>query len=342
MKLKQLLFILLVTLAVEVKAQDPVFTQYNFVPETINPAFTGTLSAWYGGLVHRSQWPVGFGRIDTEYGFVNGPIDVDGKMGLGLTVLNHREEFTNYNYLQINGAYSYRIDLNYDWKLQLGIEAGLGNKNYNFGNTIFEDQIDGTTGGIIGGTIDPGFLNYNDSINFLDISSGFLIYNTDAWFGMAIKHLNRPDIAVIDFNDVSLNMFFSLHGGYAFTTDNLLSGIADESKFLVNANYMKQGEYNRLDFGGAFKFDKFTIGANMTTTPHGKAANSPFITSVNVLTSIQLDRFVLGYSYDINTTGAGNAQNIHEFSLTFKLGRICKNCYSDFVNKPWGRNYSED
>ena len=80
----------------------------------------------------------------------------------------------------------------------------------------------------------------------------------------------------------------------------------------------------------------------MTTTPHGNAATSPFITSVNVLTSIQLDRFVLGYSYDINTTGAGNAQNIHEFSLTFKLGRICKNCYSDFVNKPWGRNYSED
>ncbi len=121
MKLKQLLFILLVTLAVEVKAQDPVFTQYNFVPETINPAFTGTLSAWYGGLVHRSQWPVGFGRIDTEYGFVNGPIDVDGKMGLGLTVLNHREEFTNYNYIQINVAYYYRIDLNYDWKLQLVI-----------------------------------------------------------------------------------------------------------------------------------------------------------------------------------------------------------------------------
>lgn len=341
MKLKLLLFILLITLSLEVRAQDPIFTQYFFVPETINPAFTGTLAASYAGLIHRSQWPDGFGRIDTEFGFVNGPIDVDGKMGLGLTILNTREEFTNYNYLQFNGTYAYRIDLSDDWKLRLGLEAGYGHKNYNYSNTLLEDQIDGGTGAILGGSVDPGFLNYSDSIDFFDISSGFLIYNEDAWFGLAIKHLNRPDIAVIEYNDVALNMFFSFHGGYAFTTDNLLSGFADESKFLLTGNYMRQGEYNRLDFGGAFEFDKFTLGTTMTTNPEGKSKDSPFLTSINLLTSIQLDRFVLGYSYDINTTGVGNAQNIHEFSLTFQLGRICRNCYSDFVKQPWGRNYTE-
>lgn len=67
-----------------------------------------------------------------------------------------------------------------------------------------------------------------------------------------VRHGNKAfkyvlDIAVIDFNDVSLNMFFPWHGGYAFTSRTiLLSGIADESKFLVNANYKKQAIYNRL------------------------------------------------------------------------------------------------
>jgi type IX secretion system PorP/SprF family membrane protein len=341
MKFKLLLFTLLLTLTIKVNAQDAVFTQYFLVPETINPAFTGTLAASYAGLIHRSQWPDGFGRIDNEFGFVNAPIDVDGKMGLGLTILNNREEFTNYNYLQFNGTYSYRIDMSDYWKLRLGIEAGYGHKNYNYSNTLLEDQIDSGSGVIIGPSVDPGFLNYSDSISFFDLSSGFLIYNDEAWFGLAIKHLNRPNIAVIEYNDVALNMFFSFHGGYAFTTDNLLSGLADESKFLLTGNYMRQGEYNRLDLGGAFELHKFTLGATITTNPENKSKDSRTLTSINLLTAIKLDRFVLGYSYDINTTGAGNAQNIHEFSLTFQLGRICKNCYSDFVKQPWGRNYIE-
>ena len=34
MKLKYILIILLVTITLKVKAQDPVFTQYSLVPET--------------------------------------------------------------------------------------------------------------------------------------------------------------------------------------------------------------------------------------------------------------------------------------------------------------------
>lgn len=339
MKLKLVLYIVLVTLSTEVKAQDPIFTQYFFVPETLNPAFTGTLNTWYGGIIHRSQWPDGNRRMDTEYSFANGPVDVDGKIGLGLSVLNHREVFTSYNYIQINGVFAYNVELNEDWKLRLGLEAGYGKKDYNFSNLILEDQININDGSVSGGSVDSGILNYKNTINFLDTSTGFLLYNDDTWFGASLKHINKPDISFTDNGNVPLNLFFSIHGGYAFNIDNFRFMFSDESKLLLTMNYMKQSQYNRLDLGGALEFEKFTLGAIAATNPYGTSKNSHKLSSINIFTSIQLDRFVFGYSYDINASKLGNSQGIHELSLTFQIARICPTCNNYLVKRPWGRNY---
>jgi type IX secretion system PorP/SprF family membrane protein len=120
------------------------------VPETLNPAFAGTLITEYTGLIHRSQWPNETRRIDTEYAFINGPVGPERNMGLGLTILNQREVFTNYNYVQVNGVYSDNVNLN-DWRLRLGLEAGYGSKNFNFTSLLFEDQINTNDGSIRSG-----------------------------------------------------------------------------------------------------------------------------------------------------------------------------------------------
>ena len=74
MKLKFLLYLIVTSLSMmEVKAQDPIFTQYFLVPESLNPAFTGTLVTGYMGIIHRSQWPNENRRIDTDYAFINTP-----------------------------------------------------------------------------------------------------------------------------------------------------------------------------------------------------------------------------------------------------------------------------
>jgi hypothetical protein len=62
------------------------------VPETLNPAFAGTLITEYTGLIHRSQWPNETRRIDTEYAFIMA-VGPERNMGLGLTILNQREVF---------------------------------------------------------------------------------------------------------------------------------------------------------------------------------------------------------------------------------------------------------
>ncbi|MDD5149933.1 MAG: PorP/SprF family type IX secretion system membrane protein, partial [Flavobacterium sp.] len=305
-----------------------------------NPAFTGTLVTGYTGLIHRSQWPNESRRIDTEYAFVNGPIGRERDMGLGLTILNQREVFTNYNYIQINGVYSYNVNLSNDWRFRLGIEAGYGHKNYNFNGLLLEDQININNGTISGGSVDPSVLNNNDYISFFDFSSGIVLYSDKAWFGASLKHLNKPNIAFTDYANVPLELFLSLHCGYSLSLDDThLSFFPDQTNVLFTANYMRQAQYNRLDFGTALEFKPFIIGVLAATNPEGKSNNSQLLTSLNLFGSIQLDRFVFGYSYDISTSQMGNTHGVHEISLTWQIGRECSSCDNYLVKHPWGRNY---
>lgn len=325
MKFKLYILIIFVTPFIEVKAQDPVFTQFLIVPETLNPAFTGSASSWNAGIIHRRQWPEGNRRIDTQYGFANNL--VTDNLGVGITVLNQKETFTNYNYFQFNGAVSYRIDLNYNWRLRLGLEGGFGRKDFNFGNLLLEDQININDGSISGSSIDPGFLRYNNKINFVDFSFGVLVDEENAWFGAALKHLTRPDISFLENGNVPLDLFFSVHGGYYFALDNSPTMILPaDTDLLVSFNYMRQSQFNRLDIGASLEMNMFSFGVIAATNPEGRSTNSHLVTSLNPFVSMRAGEFKFGYSYDINTSRFGQNQGVHELTLTWQSKYTCRDC----------------
>ncbi|MEY4834523.1 MAG: hypothetical protein RI980_638 [Bacteroidota bacterium] len=325
MKLNLYTALLFLFSCLHLQAQDPVFTQFLLVPETLNPAFTGAASAWNAGLLHRSQWPDGNRRIDTQYGFANNL--VDDNIGIGLTVLNHREVFTDYNFFQINGAFSYRVDINYDWRLRLGIEGGYGRKDFNFGNLLLEDQININTGAISGSSIDPGYLKNKNNINFVDFSAGVLVDQENAWFGATLKHLGRPDISFTENGNVPLDLYFTLHGGYFFELNNTpFMILPQDSNLLFSFNYMRQSQYNRLDFSTSLEMNTFAFGIIASTNPEGKSPNSHILTSLNPFVSMRAGELKLGYSYDLNTSKLGNGQGVHELSLTWQSSHTCRDC----------------
>ena len=324
-KLRLFLYMLMILASIEVKAQDPVFTQYVLVPETINPAFTGLANAWNAGLLNRRQWPDGNRRMDTRYAYANNM--VTDQLAVGGTVLNHQEVFTNYNYFQLNGAVSYRVELDYDWRLRLGIEGGYGRKNFNFRNLLLEDQININDGSISGGSIDPGVLNGPDKIDFVDFSVGIVVDQEDAWFGAALKHINRPDISFTEAGNVPLDMFLTIHGGYYLTFEKAsLRFLPDDTDVLFTFNYMRQSQYNRLDIGGMLEMPMFTFGVIAATNPERKSGNSHFITSINPIVSMKSGEFTFGYSYDLNTSRIGRTQGVHELTLTWQSNHTCNKC----------------
>ena len=325
--MKNFLFLLFCCLlfSIEGKAQDPIFTQFSLMPEAFNPAFTGIANTWNAGILHRSQWPDANRKIETQFGFINNLIT--NELGLGITVLNNHENFTNYNYSQFNGVFSYRIHLDDKWRLGLGIEGGLGRKDFKFNDLLFEDQININNGSISSNSNDAILINGNDKINFFDLSVGFEIDQENTWFGASLKHLTRPNISFINGNTVPLDMFLSVHGGYFFELNNSPSLIFPENTTIhVMGNYMRQGQSNRLDIGSSLEFPRFSFGATITTNPEGRSENSQLISSINPFASFKAGEFTFGYSYDLNSSKLGNGNGIHELTLTWQSSYTCSRC----------------
>ena len=330
MRLK-LLFIISITCCFfsEIRAQDPIFTQYFLIPETLNPGFSGFMETTYTGIIHREQWPDLDLKVDTDYAFVNTWIEsIDS--GIGLSVLNQRENLTSYNFTQVNANYAYRVRINDDWYFRPAIEAGFGLKSFAFQNLLLEDQININTGQNNASTNDPFLKNANDKITFFDMSAGMVFNTDDLWIGLSMKHLNKPNIALSNNGNTPLNTFFSLSAGYEFQVADYIDVLflPYETKMFVTSNYMQQGRYNRFDLGASILFEKMFFGATAVTNPAKNGIGGNLVTSVNFFTGLQYDHLKLGFSYDLNTSNIGKTGGVYELLLTyqFNLDKKCFGC----------------
>jgi len=311
-----------------VSAQDPIFTQYFLVPETINPSFTGFLETTSAGIIHRSQWTTLDYKIDTDYAYVS-TWSEENNSGIGVNFLNHRENFTGYNFIQANVNYSYRVELDYKWYFRPGIEIGYGSKSFGFQNLILRDQINIGNETISPISIDP--LQLNNRIQFIDISTGLLFYTDFFWIGTAAKHLNRPNIAIAKEGNIPLDMFYNISSGYEFKIADFINTtfLPYETSMMITANFMRQAEYNRLDIGASIIFSSLVFGATAAINPMKKTNESHTLTSINLFSGLQYENFKIGFSYDINTSKIGRTGGVFELGLVYQFdveGRKCFGC----------------
>ncbi|TWO32958.1 type IX secretion system membrane protein PorP/SprF [Seonamhaeicola sediminis] len=295
-------------------AQDPIFSQYFQVPETLNPAFSGFENASYFGLIHRTQWPNLDLRVNTDYVFFNTWVEHVG--GLGFSILNQHESNTKYNHLQGNINYAYHVRLSNDWYFRPALEIGFGTKSFNFRNILLSDQININSGTINPVSTDVFALNANRNITFFDFTAGFVFdkkntnNDTDLWLGAVIKHLNTPNISFVENGHTPLDIFYSIHASYKFP-------YYDYNDIMFSANYMQQGAYNRLDLTSMLKLEKLFLGATAVTNPAKNSNNSHLLTSINAFAGLEFERLRFGFSYDFNTSGIGRTDGVYELSITY-------------------------
>ncbi|TXE15687.1 type IX secretion system membrane protein PorP/SprF [Psychroserpens burtonensis] len=332
MKFKIILFIIVFVSVNAAKAQDPIFSQSNYVQETLNPGFSGfeDNERIYAGMLSRLQWPSLDLNLTTQYAFVNKSYDYGPSLGFGVGVsaVWQYESANNYNYMQVNANYAHRVNLNGGWFFRPGIEVGVGSKSNRFRNLTLADQININTGVINPVSIDP-LSNNTANQYFIDFSTGIVFekqeFNgTTYWFGASVKHLNRPNISFVEGEKVPLNIFYSIHGNYRFPFMN-------DYSIMMTANYMQQGPYNRLDIGSLFQVNEFLLGLTAATNPARNDGNSHLLTSINAFIGLEYTEFRFGLSYDMNTSKIGNTRGVYEFSLTY-LSR-CRRCNTDRSRK---------
>jgi type IX secretion system PorP/SprF family membrane protein len=129
MKMFWPLFVLLIVCSTQLIAQqDPVSSQYMSNPLAYNPSYSGINNIANVTLNSRFQWS-GLAGSPTTYVFSANSSIVDGKVGLGLMILNDKIGVSQNTEVQL--SYAYKISSSTS-TFSFGLQTGVVSYNNNF------------------------------------------------------------------------------------------------------------------------------------------------------------------------------------------------------------------
>lgn len=291
---------------------DPHFSQYYADPLWLNPALTGVFN---GDLRvagnFRSQW----GTVDNPYSSTALSADyrATSKIGVGLNILNQSAGSAGYNYLAAYGSASYGIIVSSDsyQHVNFGLQAGIINRNFNMNKFEFGSQFDPTIG--FNPSL-PSLENFNSTnTTVFDANAGVFYYDgnplktANLFGGISVNHIAPAKDPFSTTVNAKIPLRYDLHAGVRIQASEGFS-ITPHALFIRQQNnqILALGAYTRFLVKGE---DGLLLGAMYR------------LHDANVVTvGYNFNNFVLGASYDINSSSlkrATNGQGGLELSLCY-------------------------
>jgi type IX secretion system PorP/SprF family membrane protein len=294
MKLRFLLFGILLISSVGFSQQDAQYTQYMYNTSNINPGYAGSRGALSILAMHRTQWRGLEGAPTTNTFTAHMP--VNKKVGLGLSFTNDELGPSDEN--TISGDFSYTIPTSDNYKLAFGLKATANFFNVDFSLIPPFDITDPLN-------------NKRDNIDnrfFPNVGAGVYWYSNKLYLGLSIPYLLETKYYDNDIQFVASERSH-LHAiaGYVF---DLNYNLKFKPSVLVKA---VNGAPLQTDLSANFLFnEKFTLGAAYRWSAAWSA-----------LVGFQIsDAWLIGYAYDRDTTRLGNFNSgSHEIFLRYELVR---------------------
>ncbi|MFD2572406.1 type IX secretion system membrane protein PorP/SprF [Spirosoma soli] len=315
---KYVLTILTLTLSRMVFAQDPQFTQFYAAPLYLNPAFAGSALAPRITANYRNQWPAITNYVTTMVGLDHYFDKVNS--GVGLLIQNDNQGQGRIQSTEIGLQYSYQFQVSETSFIRLGLQGSYVNRNINYFGLTTGDQF--TDRGFITGSVsgDPIF-NSSPKNQYLDFSTGGLFYSDWFWIGAAAHHINRPNQDFFVNNQNRLPIKGSFQAGLRIPLGGF-TGLVDEMDREISFSpvilYKFQGKYDQLDLGAYLTYAPLTVGAYYRGIPfkkYNQTINNH--DAVALLAGYRMDKFSIGYSYDVTVSTLGNSGGSHELSLSY-------------------------
>lgn len=321
-------------ISIQSQAQDPRFSQYYASPWNLNPALNGVFNGkWRATLNYRDQWgsiiaPVPFRtyaaafehRLQVGYG------NDYASFGIGAM---HDEAGTarfSQDKVQLGGAFLKQLSGGRNKAhhyLSAGAQLGFGQNSIDWGRLWFSRQFDSATEQP-NTSLSSNEPNANGQTKaYLDFNAGLLwyaVFQNEGFFylGGAMHHINQPKISLIEDDNETLYARWTTHAGGQFPLNpnvSLLPGVlvmsqgpAFETNLGMNLRY-SNNDFNELALrAGAW----LRVGNRLQ-----KGFQADAVTVVGML---ELNRWMLGLSYDITVstlTQANNSRGAFELSLTY-------------------------
>ncbi len=322
----------------DLTAQDPRFAQFYAAPLNLNPAMTGVFEGRFRVTAnYREQWSSILSNTPFRtYGAgfdIRYKIASDDYFAFGFNAL--RDEVGDSRFSQtlgyLNLAYLKQISgggyRSADQYLVAGVQIGGGQNSLEWNRLWFSEQFDistatpnpdGLSNNEIG--LDP---NNNGTNNYLDFNAGLMWYasfddNKSIYVGAAANHLNAPNIAFFEGASEVLNVRWVGHAGGELP-------FTDEMSIMPAIAVMVQGPSTSTTFGANIRYsnhDWYEVAIRAGLWGHlvNKLESGSSLDALTFAVILEMERWNLGVSYDINTsnlTRATNARGAFELSLIY-------------------------
>ena len=294
-QLKYLVLMAVMAATLEVKAQqDPIFTQYMFNTQAVNPAYAGMWEKIGFISLVRKQWAGIEKSPFTQMVSFHSPV-FNEYAGIGLNVINDR--FAYEERLSIFADYAYELLVTPEKRLRLGMKFGFMNyKNPLRRYQLYPDYI-----------FDPAFQEDIDLKFLPNFGIGVFYYDENFYVSASVPKLVKNDFVENRNNYSSLAevRHFHLSGGYVFTLN-------PDLKF--KPTVMARGALGapvQIDLSANFMLnDRLWLGA-MVRTGDALCLVAQWIFSNNLR---------IGYAMDITFTEIYRHQNgTYEFTLSYDV-----------------------
>ena len=294
--IKGLGILLIVTAGLTSNAQqDPMYTQYMFNTQTINPAYAGTWESLSFMSLARQQW-VGLDGAPQTYTFsMQAPLKNE-RVALGLNIISDKVGLEKRFY--VFGDYSYMVRVNEKSNLRLGLKGGFTTYTNDL-NAYETFEYDPSFQGVINKKFMPNF------------GVGAFLYGKKYYVGFSVPKIinNKFDNDLDNYSVESELRHYYLMAGLVF---DLGENLKFKPTMLTKATFSSEtGAPVELDLTASFLIkEKFWLGAMYRTgDSFGFIAQWIFNNKLRI-----------GYAYDFTTTNLQNHHHgSHEIMVSYEL-----------------------
>jgi type IX secretion system PorP/SprF family membrane protein len=220
-------------------------------------------------------------------------------------------------------TFAVRIPLRNNLVTQIGIKAGFVQRQLNWNDFVFTDQLDNRLGAIYQSSFTPPDGNKRTSADFG--TGGILQFSSTAGsfsgnVGIAVDHLFQPDISFL------LNENSHIPRKWIVSGDLFLgsSETRDSLKADIGFLYQNQASMNAIQLGLNLVKYNIYLGGWYKNAMSGLAPNSVIALTAGFKYPFSEDLSVkFMYSYDIQISGSlQGTGGAHEISLLIDVGNI--------------------
>lgn len=297
---------------------------YNQTRQTqfLNPSFYGINSKSFAGVSYNSLSYQTNEKIDSKifYGAVGFN---NANFSLGIDFNNFQINTYGLVNNTINLSYIYRVKLFNDMYFLPSLSVGVGFNQIENPDLIFGDQLNLFTGSVAASSSDPLFFNELRT-NFFDLGASALVYNESFVFGIALKHLNSPDISYNQEFELKRPISFSGLVGYERDLNYYGRGFLPENSylFLITSVY-SDDELMKVYAGQELILGGFSIGLQQLYTKN--KLSSALLAGLNTSISIEQFEFSFGYNFPVTQAVTVFPPNVFEISMIVKFDRFLRN-----------------